>query len=81
MDSTSNEGRLNLAIKATQGRDKLSIRQAARVYNVPRSTLFDRINGKCVRQDTRANSIKMTELEEEAIVKYILDLDSRGFSP
>lgn len=81
MDSTSNEGRLKLAIKAIQGRDKLSTRQAAQIYNVPRSTLRGRINGKCFRQDTRANSMKMTELEEEAIVKYVLDLDSRGFSP
>ncbi|MBE3045679.1 hypothetical protein IMZ48_24655 [Candidatus Bathyarchaeota archaeon] len=81
MDSTSNEGRLELAVKAIQGRDKLSTRQAARIYNVPRSTLRGRINGKCFRQDTRANSIKITELEEEAIIKYVLDLDSRGFSP
>src|SRR5690554_5045973 len=81
MDSTSDEGRLQIAIQAIRNHKGLSVRGAAKVYRVPETTLRDRMNGRRARQDTHANSKKMTELEEEAIIKYILDLDSRGFSP
>ena len=33
------------------------------------------------RPETKANSLKLTELEEEVIIRNILDLDSRGFAP
>ena len=33
------------------------------------------------RRDCQPNSKKLTQLEEEVIVKYILDLDLRGFAP
>lgn len=81
MDSTSDEGRLQIAIPTIRNHKDLSVRGAAKVYRVPETTLRDGMNGRRARQDTRANSKKMTELEEEAIVKYVLDLDSRGFSP
>ena len=51
------------------------------MYNVPRSTLRDRRAGKPLRRDCQPNSKKLTELEEEVIVSYILDLDQRGFAP
>jgi hypothetical protein len=72
---------LQIAIQAIRNNKDLSVRGAAKMYRVPETTLRDRTKGKRARQDTRANSKKMTELEEEAIVKYVLDLDSRGFSP
>ena len=31
--------------------------------------------------ETKANCLKLTKLEEEVIVQYILDLDNRGFGP
>ncbi len=39
------------------------------------------MNGRPSRGDIRANSHKLTELEERVIVNHILDRDSRGFSP
>lgn len=39
------------------------------------------MNGTRARQDTRPNSTRLTELEENVIVTYIMDLDSRGFAP
>jgi hypothetical protein len=33
------------------------------------------------RHDSQPNSKKLTQLEEEVIVNYILDLDTRGFAP
>lgn len=44
-------------------------------------TLRDRRAGKPARRDCQPNSKKLTQLEEEVIVKYILDLDLRGFPP
>jgi len=44
-------------------------------------TLRDRRAGKPARRDCQPNSKKLTELEEEVIVKYILDLDTRGLAP
>ena len=60
---------------------QLSMRRAAKAFNVPISTLSDRMNGKRARQDTRSSSTRLTELEENVIVTYIIDLDSRGFAP
>jgi hypothetical protein len=33
------------------------------------------------RRDCQPNTKKLTQLEEEVIVRYILDLDQRGFAP
>ena len=41
----------------------------------------DRRAGKPARRDCQPNSKKLTQLEEEVIIRYILDLDSRGFAP
>jgi hypothetical protein len=70
-----------LALQALQKNPKLSVRRAATIYNVPRTTLGDRKNGLQSRGDIIANLRKLSDLEEQKIVKYILDLDSRGFSP
>ena len=39
------------------------------------------MNGRRARQDTRANSLRLTNLEENAVLRFILDLDERGFPP
>ncbi|EDO02563.1 hypothetical protein SS1G_05039 [Sclerotinia sclerotiorum 1980 UF-70] len=39
------------------------------------------MDGLPPRTETRANRYNITELEEEVIVQYILDMDSRGFPP
>ena len=54
---------------------------AASMYNVPRSTLRDRRAGKPLRRDCQPNPKNLTELEEEVIVSYILDLYQRGLAP
>ena len=60
---------------------KLSRRAAAKIYNVPETTLRHRTDGMTPRADQRPPLQKLTELEEEVIIKYVLDLDSRGFPP
>ncbi|NWM39871.1 hypothetical protein GY644_24945, partial [Escherichia coli] len=60
---------------------KLSQRKAAKLYGVAQQTLSSRISGRPARRDIRANSLKLTESEDEAVLSYILDLDAKGFSP
>jgi hypothetical protein len=58
-----------------------TVREAARVFHVPRTTLRDRRAGRPARRDCQPNSKKLTLVEEEVIISYIIDLDRRGFAP
>lgn len=81
MGSIPYEARVNLAIEAIQNDKHLSIRAAAKIYNVSYTTLHDRRAGKPARRDIPANSRKLTDLEERAIVQYVLELITRSFPP
>ena len=52
------EGRLILAISALKKQQISSVRQAARVYTVPESTLRDRLHGSVNRAEKRANTVE-----------------------
>jgi helix-turn-helix, Psq domain/Tc5 transposase DNA-binding domain len=75
------EARLVMAIEAIQGSGNISLRAAARIYRVSRSTLHARVHGRPIRDEIPANSMILTPLEEEAIVQYILELTARSFPP
>jgi hypothetical protein len=75
------EGRILLAISDLKNKRIPNIGQAAKIYNVPRTTLRDRLKGTQQRSQIRANSHKLTEYEEESLIKWILDLDKRGLPP
>ena len=77
----SNEADIQLAISSLNAHQIQSNRRAAATFNVTRSTLQNRRNGKPARRDCQPNSKKLTQREEEVIVNHILDLDLRGFSP
>jgi hypothetical protein len=81
MEIQTQEARILLAIEAIRTTKKLSQRSTAKLYKVPLSTLSDRIAGRTYRPDSKANRQKLSELEEAVIIRYILDLDSRGFAP
>ncbi|EDO04891.1 hypothetical protein SS1G_07374 [Sclerotinia sclerotiorum 1980 UF-70] len=81
MQTTSKEARINLAIKAIRTSQNLSIRKAAKLYNIPHTTLTSRMNGILPFTEHRSANHKMTELEEKSLLQYILDIDERGFSP
>jgi hypothetical protein len=70
-----------LAVQFVRQNPKANIRKIARIYKVPRKNLYRRIQGIPTRLDTINKAQKLTKLEEEAIVRYILDLDSRAFPP
>jgi hypothetical protein len=81
MSVQTQEARIILALEAIRSSKKISIRRAAAIYNVPRVTLADRINGRTAIADRRPKIQKLTEAEEKALVQYILELDSTGFPP
>ena len=70
-----------LALKALENDENLSLRAAAKIYNVHHTTLLRRRAGRPARRDSPTNSKKLTQSEEGAIVQYILELVSRSFLP
>ena len=81
MSSSNTEARILLALQALQNNPKLSLRRAADTYEVNRMTLRRRQHGIQSRRDTIQKSRRLSNLEEEIIIHFILDLDSRGFPP
>ena len=81
MSQLNKEANILLALQALQKDPKLSIRRAAAIYTVPATTLRHRQKGMPSRADTTPSVRKLSDLEEQTIIKYILDLDSRGFPP
>jgi hypothetical protein len=79
MSQSSNEARILLALQALQNDQNLSLRRASGIYKVPFETLRRRQNGIQSRRDSGPNSRRLSDLEEQTIVQFILDLDSRGF--
>jgi hypothetical protein len=75
------EGKIQLAISDLKNGNISSIREAVRIYTIPRTTLQDRLKGTQYQSAKRANNHKLTEFEEESLVKWILDLDRRGLPP
>ena len=73
--------RVLLTINAIRSTPRLSLRRAAEIYDIPKSTIADRIKGYTAKADCRNAYLNLTEIEEEVIVQYVLDRDSRGFSP
>jgi hypothetical protein len=81
MSQSNQESKVLLALQACQADPKLSLRRAAKVYEVTFDSLRRRHNGIQARSDWVPKQRKLSDLEEETIVQYILDLDSRGFPP
>ena len=77
----SNEANIQLSISSLNKNQIRSVRAAAQTYNAPRTTLRDRRAGRPARRDCQPNSKKLSQLEEEVIVSYILNLDLHGFAP
>ena len=81
MPTKYKESDMILTINTLRTNPHLKISHVTQIFHVPRTTLSDRVKGKSSRQNILANSRKLTNLEEEVIVRYILDLDSRAFPP
>jgi hypothetical protein len=68
----------SLLSKKTQVR---SIREAARVYNVPESTLRNRLRGRVAQRGSRNVNRKLRDSEETALIQWIESMEKRGFAP
>src|SRR4051794_5085466 len=81
MQDLSKERRVVLAINVVRSNPRFSIRRAAKFYDIPATTIRRRMAGKPSKADKANGKPTLTTAEEDAIVQYVLDLDSRGFSP
>lgn len=81
MPQLINESQLFLALQALKQDPTLTLRRAAKLYLVDHRRLSDRQSGIRSRRDISANSRKMSNLEEDVLAEYILDLSARGFPP
>ncbi|OOQ86757.1 hypothetical protein PEBR_19872 [Penicillium brasilianum] len=63
------EGKILLALSDLQEGRIQSIRAAAKLYDIPRSTLQKRADGRLSRVDTPPNGRKLTQLEEDSLVE------------
>ncbi|KAL3712109.1 hypothetical protein TMatcc_000805 [Talaromyces marneffei ATCC 18224] len=74
-------GKIELTISDLKNGRIRSIREAARIYTIPRTPLQDRLNGVPYQHAIRANNHKLTQFEEESLIKWVLDLTKRGLPP
>ena len=81
MSPPSKEARVILALEALENDENLSLREAAKIYNVSRMTLTRRRAGRPAQRDTTPKSRRLTDSEENAIVQYIVELVARSFPP
>ena len=63
------EGRLALSTQAVQTRQIKSLRQAATLYNIPRTTLRRRLNGILPQASANARKRKLSPTKEQSLVK------------
>ena len=75
------EARIILAIEAIRSSKTLSRLKASATYNVPETTLRDRMNGRAPRDEYRPPCQKLDATEDDVLSRHILDLDTRGFPP
>lgn len=77
-NSTEQEGRILLAISTLKKQEICNIAEAACCFNIPHTTLQRRLNGHIFQAETRANSHKLTQYEEESLIQWILSLNQCG---
>jgi hypothetical protein len=79
-NSVEQERKVLLAIFAIKKKKISSISEAARLHNISRTTLRDRLRDRTNRVEKRANGHKLTPNEKKSLVRWILSLAQRGAS-
>jgi hypothetical protein len=76
-----NEGDIYLAISDIQSKRIRSEKRAAKIYNIPQTTIQRRRARQRARSDCEPNSKRLTKLEEEVILQSILNASLRRLPP
>jgi hypothetical protein len=79
MSMITQKTKIILVIKAIRTSKKLSRQKATKLYQIPYSIFCNKINNRTTFLKRRLANIKLIMLEEEVIIRNILDIDSRGF--
>ena len=75
------EARILQAIEAVRSNISPNIRATARTYDVPHSTLTNRLRGQPTLQQSRMANRKLLPTEEEALFQWVISMGERGFPP
>ena len=75
------EAQIQRALKALESGKYTTLGEAAIAFKVPKSTLGHRRTGRQTRRKAHEKEQLLSAASEEAIVKWILKLDSWGFPP
>ena len=67
-ESVATEARIQEAIRALKKDSKLSIRKAAKDFNIPRQSLKNRLDGKKPRNKAQEDRMNLTLHEESELV-------------
>ncbi len=81
ISALSKETRITFAIEVIRTIKKMSIRRTAKTYDLFESSLCDRMKGMTPLTERYNSRYRLTLAEEETFLRYILDLDLRGFAP
>jgi hypothetical protein len=63
------EGRIQLAIKALKNYEILSIRRAAETFNMPYTTLSDRLSGHLFQGEPWNHNLRLSKTQEETLIQ------------
>ena len=79
MPQINNKATILLALQVYKNDLKLSLRRTAKFYQVNHTTLLCRHNSVQARANTITKPCKLSNLEEKIVIRYIRDLNLRGF--
>ena len=78
MNGLSKNERIKLAIEAFHKGQFKSKTACARAFDVAPKTLMDRLNGTASREEMIANGRKLSDIEEDTLSRWILDMYECG---
>ena len=81
MSNGFQKSQILLAIETLQSDPKLTVNRATKIYEIPRTILRHRIKGIIAKPDSWNGRSILITFEEYVIIRYISQLDIRGFSP
>lgn len=70
---------MTAAIEAYRSENSIGIREAARRYGVPKTTLANKLSGKYPEGRKMGPETVLTTTEEDVIVQWLLQLAKKGF--